>query len=94
MNLYHMDDNTHLIAEPAEDQGRYPDPLRIKLGICAVVRHWGTTRGRGELCIDGPTDKTKVDPEPEGVELTVLHVRRIIPVTAKARAAWLRKLKS
>ncbi len=88
MNLYHMDDNTLLIAEPVLEPG-FSDPLKILCGLTAVVRFWGTTRGRGELAIDGPTEKTIVDPEPPGGEINWLHVRRVIPVTEKAGAKWL-----
>ncbi len=86
MTLFHMDDNTHLIAEEAAGQD---DPLRIKLGPSAVVRYWGTDRGRGQLCLDGPTEKTIIDPEPDGGVVNWLHVRRAIAVTEKARQKWL-----
>jgi hypothetical protein len=89
MHLYVMDDGTHLMAEEADHQ---TDPLRIRLTVSGVVRYWGTTRGRGELCIDGPTEKTKVDVEPEGGTVNWLHVRRSIAVTVEARKKWLKRL--
>lgn len=92
MFLFHMDDNTHLIAEVSEDQGKFPDPLRLVLSVAGVVRYWGTTRGRGQLCLEGPTSTTKTDTEPPGQTINWLHVRRQIPVTAQARAKWLKVL--
>jgi len=29
------------------------------------IRNWGTTRGLGEIAMNGPTDKTVLDPVPE-----------------------------
>lgn len=34
---------------------------RCALDGASVLRYWGTTRGLGEL-VDGPTEKTKLDP--------------------------------
>jgi len=36
------------------------DELVIKNAQC--IRVWGTTKGLGEIAVDGPTDKTKLDP--------------------------------
>ena len=84
MFLFHMDDDTHLIAEAKDGN----DPLRVQLAQSGVVRYWGTTKGRGELAIDGPTGKTIFDIEPVGGVVNWLHVRRVIAVTEKARAKW------
>lgn len=89
MTLFHLDDNTHLIAEVAD---RQDDPLRVRLGVSAVVRRRGTTRGRGQLAIDGPTDGTVIDVEPDGGVVNWLHVRRAIRVTELARERWSRRI--
>lgn len=90
MVLFHMDDGTLLICETEPGN----DPLRVTLGLTAVVRYWGTTRGRGQLALEGPTDKTIIDVEPPGGRLNWLHVRREIPVTEEARERWLARLRS
>lgn len=43
--------------------GRYErDGDNCKLHNAAVIRIWGTTRGLGELALNGPTTETKIDP--------------------------------
>ena len=86
MYLVQMDDNTHLIAVVPQCQA---DPLRLRLGTTGVVRWWGTTKGRGQLCLEGPQEKTIVDLEPEGGLISWLHIRRAIPVTPQAASKWL-----
>ena len=36
----------------------------VTIDHAAVVRHWGTTRGLGEIAENGPTDTTKLDKTP------------------------------
>lgn len=37
----------------------------LVLTDAAVIRYWGTSKGLGELAIDGPTAKTVLDPLPK-----------------------------
>jgi hypothetical protein len=34
----------------------------LRLENAAVIRRWGTTRGLGQIAINGPTDETVLDP--------------------------------
>ena len=36
----------------------------VTITDCSCVRDWGTTKGLGEIAINGPTSKTKLDPQP------------------------------
>ncbi len=37
------------------------DDDMLTISDCAVIRVWGTTRGIGEIAMNGPTDKTILD---------------------------------
>jgi hypothetical protein len=37
-------------------------PAAVQLENADCVRRWGTTRGIGELALDGPRSETKLDP--------------------------------
>lgn len=91
MTIYHMDDGTLLLAEDVPVKNW--DPVRVEIGRAAVIRWWGTTKGRGQLAIEGPTDKTTPDIEPAGGFICWLHVRRSIRVAEAAEAAWRKRLK-
>ncbi len=45
-----------------------------KLNNASCIRLWGTTKGLGELAIEGPLSGTKLDPTPEVTfhEMTVV----------------------
>ncbi|QMU98760.1 hypothetical protein FVO59_12840 [Microbacterium esteraromaticum] len=51
----------------------------------SVIRYWGTTKGLGEL-VDGPTEKTKLDPAGT-VRAHVLGVVLTLDVKAEKWAA-------
>lgn len=38
------------------------DGSQCKLHNASVIRNWGTTKGLGELALDGPKKDTKLDP--------------------------------
>ena len=64
------------------------DALFLLLDNAAVIRNWGTTRGLGQLALQGPQTNTKFDPEGGGLRLNKLEVSRIIPCTAKEWEGW------
>ena len=45
-----------------------------KLHNASVIRSWGTTKGLGEIAMDGPTSSTKLDPTYGIVEFDYLTV--------------------
>lgn len=53
--------------------------LHIEDAKC--IRVWGTTRGLGEIAVNGPTDKTVLDPVP-GVTAGAGSVVALIPCEA------------
>jgi hypothetical protein len=46
-----------VVGDLAEDT-----PERVQLTNASVIRFWGTTKGLGEIALDGPTTKTILDP--------------------------------
>jgi hypothetical protein len=68
-----------------------PDPLTIEIDRCQCVRRWGTTRGLGQLALEGPTAETKLDPEGDGVLVSLLHVFRRVACSEKGAASWIKR---
>lgn len=64
------------------------DALFLTLTDCAVIRVWGTTHGLGQIALHGPTDKTVLDPEPDGTRVGKLKVVRDIACTWEGFATW------
>jgi hypothetical protein len=48
------------------------------------IRYWGTERGLGQLALEGPTDKTKLDP----VGVVRVPARAIINIIDTEAAKW------
>ena len=62
--------------------------LKIMIDHCFVIRIWGTSRGLGELALDGPTEAGKYDYEGSGIEQNDDFVMRIIPCEPRASKKW------
>ena len=85
--IYVCKDGFVLLGRPRE-QGRGDDFLFVTLDDVATVRRWGTSRGLGQLATEGPQPETKMDPEPDGVELSKMDVKRRIPCNREAWKRW------
>ncbi len=60
------------------------DTLSVTLNDCAIIRRWGTTKGLGQLAIEGPKTETVFDPEPDGTKLFKMgNIYRQIPCNQK-----------
>lgn len=60
-----------------------------KLSKASVIRSWGTTKGLGEIAVDGPTSNTELDPCNGLVEFDYLTVVAQIACEEKK---WVNKL--
>ena len=49
----------------------------LTIDNAAVVRVWGTTKGLGEIAINGPTSKTKLDPCPTNTVHVLTTITRM-----------------
>ena len=84
--IYVMERGFVLVGRPREK--RFEDSLFIVLDDPAVIRLWGTSTGLGELAMKGPTDKTVLDPEPDGTRIRLTAIYREIPCNQEAWAKW------
>lgn len=84
INIYVMDRAFVLVGETVSDGGEW-----VKLKRCAVIRKYGTTRGLGQIALEGPTKETILDSEPEGTAIHMRYVLRRIPCNANAWNKWL-----
>ncbi len=66
------------------------DPLAVLIDKCCTVRKWGTTKGVGQLAIEGPQQETKLDPEGDGVKQYAFWIMREITCTPGAVEKWIK----
>ncbi len=64
------------------------DPLAVIIDKCHTVRVWGTTKGVGQLALEGPTSDTKLDPEGDDVKQYTMWIMREIACTPEASKKW------
>lgn len=62
----------------AEIVGMSPCGLFLDLGWSAVVVLWGTDFGLGQLAREGPRPNTKLNPEPDGGQVSRRHIMRSV----------------
>ena len=67
----------------------YVGKVEVNAEWCVVtdaknIRYWGTERGLGQLALEGPTSKTKLDP------ITTVRIpkRAVISVIESEEAKW------
>ena len=56
----------------------------INLANTNVIRRWGTTRGLGQIALEGPTSSTILDKEPEGQ----FHISQCIRTIRCEASKW------
>lgn len=59
-------------------QEDFKEALYLRMSSAAVIRHWGTSHGLGELARRGPLDNTQLDREGHGVVLGKRHIIKMI----------------
>lgn len=62
----------------------------VSLTKASVIRNWGTTKGLGEIAVDGPKKDTKLDPTNGLVEF---HRLTEVATIVCAEDAWAKLLK-
>lgn len=73
------------VPQPSKEKG----PLWVTLMSCATIREWGTNMGLGQLAQEGPREGTKLDREPDGVEINLDYCLRIIPCDIFSWEEWI-----
>ena len=67
----------------------YVGQVEVADGWCVItkarnIRYWGTTAGLGELALNGPTGKTKLDP----ISTVRIPMRAVIGVIDSEASKW------
>lgn len=60
-----------------------------RLENAATIRVWGTTKGLGELALDGPTSSTKLD---KAGTITFERLTTVLVIDVKDSDKWLKQL--
>jgi hypothetical protein len=84
--IFVMERGFVLVGIPEQDKD---DFLFWKLAHCGVIRLWGTTRGLGQLAVEGPQGKTVIDREPDGTAISKNAIYRRIPCDMRSWQKWL-----
>lgn len=74
-----------LIGRVEQDPDEY---LFLRLTDCGVIRQWGTTKGLGQLAIEGLQTGTVIDREPDGTRQAKTSILRDIPCVAEKWDTW------
>lgn len=56
----------------------------VVIDDCACIRRWGTTKGLGQLAMDGPRKDTILDPQPR----TTVHELQVVQMIDCEEASW------
>lgn len=66
----------------AMDYSQDPNTLRLTNASC--IRYWGTTKGIGELALEGPKSGTKLDP----AGFITVPMSSVIALIDAVESAW------
>lgn len=58
----------------------------VVIDNCSTVRRWGTTKGIGQLAMEGPTSNTVLDKQPR----TTVHKLQVVQMIECEVSAWKR----